>query len=286
MPVGVEAWRVEDDLTTVAHMRDRDERAVKTLLGAYWSTNGWREEPTTAPDELASAVDAGVMFANPVKMTHDELVVAVLDALSRVSADQVADSFLTSLSSRRLDHRSALGSYAVARHLPRHEFEADNDGRCAVCRLCPEPEIDRNVLNFERFKWGGVRRLDLRFVWHDLDRFAATDRPSASGHDREVLKALLGELAGAPPSTTAPKAAQTLLRAIKANKAERSVLLDILGVCSVLETPEHPGFAEHFIRADARPLPPQRFVDQAYPVCWWKAKYGINRQALDLFCLS
>lgn len=275
-----------DDLRTVARMRGPDERAVRALLRTYWSSAGWVDEPTTPPDELAHAVEAGAMFGDPMTMAHDDLVAGVVDAASRVSADEVADAFVVSLSTRRLDHRSALGSYAVARHLTRHDFEPDADDRCAACGLGrSEEDLDRNVLNFERFKWGGVRRTDLTYVWHDLAAFASSDSPSSARDDRDVLEALLEELESAPPAVTAPKAAQTLLRGIKGNKAERSVLLDILGVCSVLESPEQHGFAERFVRADARPLPPLRFVEQAYPVCWWKAEYGVNRRAARSFGL-
>jgi len=51
-------------------------------------------------------------------------------------------------------------------------------GACAVCGLNErEVEIDWDVMNFERFKWGGVRRDDLTYVWLDLRQFAAADRP-------------------------------------------------------------------------------------------------------------
>jgi hypothetical protein len=257
-----------------------DDRAVKTLFQTYWSSAGWRTEPATPPEDLAHAVDAGVMFNETVTMMHDELVRAVHDEVAKVSADQAAQAFLGSLSTRRLEQRSALGSYAVAKHLATHSFEADADGRCAVCGLWErERDIDRNILNFERFKWGGVRRTDLTYVWHDLERFAAEEPMSASEGDREALEALLDELDAAPSNITAPKAAQTLLRSVKGNKDERSVLLDILGVCSVLETPEQKGFDEGFVRSDSRPLPPLRFVERAYPVCWWTGEHGVNRRA-------
>lgn len=62
-------------------------------------------------------------------------------------------------------------------------------------------------------------------------------------------------------------------------------MLDILGVCSVLETPEHHGHAERFVRADERVLPPLRFVERTYPVCWWNAEHGVNRDAASAFDL-
>lgn len=256
-----------------------DRRAVKTLLSAYWSAEGWRDPPATPPeDERAHAIDAGVMFDGTYDTTHDEVVDAVIAARDALNEDAVMAAFLGSLTSRRLDSRSAFGSFAVARHLTRHAHEPDSAGFCRTCRLrADERDIDRNVMNFERFKWGGVRHDDLVYVAFDLERFAAADHPEATTEDRALLSALLDELDAAPPSTTAAKAAATLLRSLKGNNDERGVLVDILGLCSALETTAHRGYAERFVRYSDRALPSKRFVERAYPVCWWTAGDGVNR---------
>ena len=211
-----------------------DRRAVQTLVNAYWSSAGWRDPPDEPPeDELAHAVAAGVMFEGTYDATHDEILDAVIAARGAVEEDEVRAAFLSSLTSRRLDLRSALGSFAVARHLERHAHDPDSSGLCRTCQLRAEARaIDRNVMSFERFKWGGVRRDDLVYVAFDLEQFASADHPDATSDDRALLEKLLDELEAAPPSTTAPEAAAGLLRALKGNKAERAVLLDILGVCS------------------------------------------------------
>ena len=232
-----------------------DRRAVQTLEHAYWSSAGWRDPPATPPeDELAHAVDAGVMFDGTDDAAHDEVVDAVLAARDALDEDEVRGAFLASLTSHRLDLRSALGSFAVARHLERHAHDPDSSGLCRTCGLRAEQrDIDRNVMSFERFKWGGVRHDDLVYVAFDLERFAAADHPEATSDDRALLGELLDELEAAPPKTTAAKAAAGLLRALKGNKAERAVLIDILGLCSVLQTSEHRGRGEVFPPRD-RPL--------------------------------
>jgi hypothetical protein len=88
------------------------ERAVRMLLRAYWSSAGWREEPAITPEDRAYAIEAGVMFQHASTVAHDEVVAGVRDAVVDVSARDVADAFLGSLTSRRVDLRSALGSYA------------------------------------------------------------------------------------------------------------------------------------------------------------------------------
>jgi hypothetical protein len=255
-------------------------------MQTFWSSAGWRTEPTTPPGELAHAIEVGVMFDGPRSFVHDEVVARVVGEVSRLSLEEVSDAFLGSLTSRRLDMRSVLGSYAVARYLEPHGFKAGrHQGRCAVCGLRERGASDRNILNFERFKWGGVRRDDLEYVWLDLQLFSSADRPRPTRQDDAAMERILDELDAAPQATTTSRAAQTLLRGIAGNKDERSVLLDILGVCSVLETADHRGYATVFVAADDRTLPGRRFVDQRYPACWWTAEHGVNRVAARAFGL-
>lgn len=273
-------------------MAARDRKAVDILLSTYWSSQGWREPPAVASDDLAYAKAAGLMFDSLVRRTHDELVREVVEAAASLRPADAASAFLSSLTTRQLEDRSALGSYAVARHLVEHDlvpWRPDHAGtkyRCGVCGLWNEAlDIDRNVLNFERYKWGGVRRDDLTYVWLDLRQFGKlSERPVASDDDIALFRLLIGELERQPAEMSAPKA-QGVLRALRSNKAEREVVLDILGVCGVLETAEHRGYAERFVPARLRELPPLRFVERVYPVCWWRGSDSVNRQALVAFGL-
>jgi len=70
---------------------------------------------------------------------------------------------------------------------------------------------------------------------------------------------------------------------IKGNKAERDIVLGILGVCGILGTASHPGYAQAFIAYRDRQLPLRRFIDQAYPACWWTPADGVNDTALQAF---
>lgn len=224
------------------------------------------------------------MVGEPSSLSHDDVISGVATALQAVPLQEAADCFLASLSSRRLDLRSALSSCLLARRLEPHAFVKGPGhialGACAVCGLHEQEfEIDWDVMNFERFKWGGVRRDDLTYVLLDLRQFGAADRLVPTHTDRAALVELLDSLESAPPGTTAAKAASGRWAAIPSNKAEREVLLDILGVCSVLESSEHHGFLDRWVPEADRVVPPLRYVERAYPVCWWRAEYGVNRPA-------
>ncbi len=222
------------------------------------------------------------MFAEPVVRGHDDWVAAARTAVAEVSLAEAEEAFVASLTTRRLDLRSALASFLVARGLPDHGFTASSGSRqCAVCGLDEEPFAqDLNVLNFERFKWGGVRRGDVGYVAFDLQQFRLAPRLEPTAEDRRLGRTVLATLNDLPPGTTTAQTAAHL-RGVKGNKAERAVLLDILGICGVLDTENHRGYAEQFVPWSARDLPSRRFVDSAYPACWWTADAGVNAAAVE-----
>src|SRR5262249_21397486 len=112
-----------------------DPRALNILFDTYWSSASWKDNPQTPKQDFDYAVAARVMFP-PVRRNHDELVDWLFQVRDRVKPAAVAEAFLASLSTRRLDLRSALGSFAVARHMPQHAFTASTvftHDTCAVC---------------------------------------------------------------------------------------------------------------------------------------------------------
>jgi hypothetical protein len=265
---------------------DPSPAALRPLMETFWCAQGWRRERAWPDaDVMEQAVRAGFMFADPLHRDHDGWVSAARDACREVSPGEVAGAFLASLTTRRLDLRSALGTYAVARHLPEHPFATQaGDYQCVVCGLSrndDEPD-DANVLSFERFKWGGVRRTSIIYIAFDLEQFARAPRLTPTPADIAVGQQVIDQLRALPPDTTAAQAVPCL-KMIRGNKAERDILIDILGVCGILQTPQHHGYARSFIRSADRDWPPQRYVFGSYPTCWWKAADGINTEALHQF---
>jgi hypothetical protein len=256
-------------------------------MDMFWSAQGWRRPAKLPPVEsLSQAVKAGLMFDQPRVEDHDGWVDAARRAAASVSVDEVADAFLESLSTRRLDLRSALGSYAVARVLPEHAFASGRGSQsCGICGQYPRADEDLNVLNFERFKWGGVRRDNIRYVAFDLEQFARAPRHGATDADRSIGRELIDTLRNLADDISAAQAAPRL-RMVKGNKDERDTILDILGVCGILQTPDHHGYNHEFVPITQRELPPHRFVERTYPVCWWKGRNGINDDAVRHFLPS
>lgn len=263
-----------------------DPRALKMLFDTYWTSAGWRDEKQRAapsPGDFDFAKRAGVMF-DDVRLSHDDIVERARAATRAIDRRTVADAFAVSLPSRRLELRSALGSFAVLQHFPRHAAvpPAQRGAGCPVCGAysrAAQPE-DLNVLSFERFKWGGVRHDDPLYAAFDLEQFARLPPVSPTAADVAALRALLNAIEAAPPKTSAAKLEKHLAKTIRSNKAERDIVVNILGVCGILATAAHPGYRRDFVRADARELPDRHYVDTAYPACWWTRAHGIDDEAV------
>lgn len=268
-------------------MYDPSPDVLRTLHDAFWS-RGWRAdrrdikgEFDTSPD-LQAAVSAGVMFGSDRRETHDGWIAAAQQAAQKVTAEDVAAGFLSSLSTRRMDLRSGLSSYVMATRMPAHSFEArPRNPDCPVCFTFDPEEVDLDMLSFQRFKWGGIWVWHIPYVAFDLEQFRRAPRPQVTDDDLILGRRMLDTLRSLPEGTTATKAV-TALNFIPGNKAERERLMDILGICSVLQAPGHPGHVPRFVPYHARQLPARRYIDRAYPVCWWRSDYGVNDEAVEV----
>ncbi len=262
---------------------DINKRALNILFGKYWSRTGWKDERARSIShvDFNFAKQAGVMF-DEVQLSHDEIMKRVAKSVRAVDRRSVANAFVVSLSLHRLDLRSALGSFAVLQHFPRHAATSDK-GNCSVCGAYsgPAESEDLNVLNFERLKWGGVRHLQPLYASFDIELFKQLPCVVPTPKDVKVLKMVLKAIDAAPASTTSAAIEKHFGKIFKSNKSERDIVVGILGFCGILETTEHPGFMNRFVMWKERKLPARHWIDMAYPACWWRRLEGINRQAVE-----
>jgi hypothetical protein len=262
---------------------DVDRRALKILFETHWSPRGWRDEGdrSMAANDFAYAKTAGYMF-DSVRVSHPDVMKRVAKSVQGIDRRAVADAFVASLSSRRLDIRSALGSLAVLQHFPKHTA-AKRREECSICGVYTgRAEVkDLNVLNFERFKWGGVRHDQPMYASFDLMLFRQLPRISPTPSDVSALKEILHAIEAAPAKTTSAALEKPLGRCFKSSKAERDVVVGILGLCGILETEDHPGFMKGFVKWSEREIPDHHWVDMAYPACWWRRADGVNHKAVD-----
>lgn len=258
-----------------------DKRALQILFNTYWSASGWTRERRLSAEDFAYAKAQRVMF-DPISPAHDEAIAQLHTVLGRVDLRMVADGFLASLSTRRVEWRSALGSYSAVRWMPRHEV-APGERQCRVCGLYDYKHVkahDLNVLNFSRLKWGGVQHSDPIYAALDLELFCEAPPPAPTTEDVRIFREIVAAIASVPPTVTSAQLHKHFPASLKANKAERDQLIAILGLCGVLGTAQHPGFGERFLPVNQRPLPDRHYVDMPYPACWWRGSDGVNENRL------
>lgn len=258
-----------------------DKQALQILFRNYWSASGWKAENqrSLSLEDFAYAKSKGLMF-DLLKLDHAEALNKLSASIKSLNKRIVTDGFLSSLSTRRLDWRSALGSYAVFQNLSAH-LPASDKGSCNVCGFFSgDSKHDLNILNFERFKWGGVRHDDVVYAAMDLDLFLKTPAPPPTTDDIQIFRNIISQISNSPTVGSAALHAN-FAKALKSNKAERDVLIAIFGFCGILGIPQHPGFTEAFIPVSKRELPDRHFVDMPYPACWWRGDIGINQIRLN-----
>ncbi len=235
-----------------------DKKAKKILFNTFWSSKGWKmdEERQITPEDFAYAKEKGLMF-DQITISHDECVERIVELAGLITMEQVAKAFLSSLSTRRLDWCSAVSSYSIAKLFTKHKYTPVESGcfyedgvvvhvshTCGVCHDVRYGVIgkeyyedeDLNVLNFERIKWGGVRHGELLYTMFDLEQFMKEEVPEPTKEDVEIFKGILKAVEACEP-TDYPSALRTRLEKIsdlKANKAERDVIIEILACIGVL----------------------------------------------------
>ena len=209
-----------------------------------------------------------------------------------ITMEQVTKAFLCSLSTRRLDWRSAVSSYYIAKLFEEHTYTPVESGHfyeegvvvhtsytCGVCRDLKYGVIgdenykdeDLNVLNFERIKWGGVRHGDLVYTFFDLEQFAKEEIPEPTKEDVEIFKGILKAVEECNstdyPSALRGKLAEVPL--LKTNKAERDVIIEILACIGVLAPKSYnrPEKGKH---------------DWTYAT-YWRGEDGYDREVVEKY---
>ena len=153
--------------------------------------------------------------------------------LTEIPKKKVGQAFLASLSTRRLDWRSAIGSYANAQLNLTGKRPFRRPGKTQF------EEEDLNVLNFERIKWAGVRHGDLLYNFLDLTLLQKEEIPQPTEEDISIFKNILDCINLAPPGEYPSKLRDRLKLVMKGSKDERHTIMEILACCEILQPQDY-----------------------------------------------
>ncbi len=267
------------------------DKGLKILMDTYWSSKGWKKDNSISADDFEIAKQDGYMFDTPSDNSHQQAMEQLSSLLENITEAEVANAFLYSLSTRKLEYRSALGSYWYAKAIPEHAATEEN-GSCEICGFYPNQLayhgkriVDYNCYQFERYKWGGVRHDQLNYALFDLSQFILLPKVSATMEDRTLLHSILDCTKLLEEHNKAGKLRDCIRKqkVFKTNASEIEILLDILGICGVLASKEHPAYVEHFANYGGCDRDPLEFTnDFHYPLCHWHASDGINKERFEI----
>lgn len=251
------------------------DKGQRILLDYFWS-NGWQQQPTISEQDFAIAKAEGYMFEPAEQeISHAETLERICAAVRKIEPADAANAFLYSLSTRKLEYRSALGSYWYAAAIERHEKRsAVLESSCEICAW--HRRIDRNVMNFMRYKFGGYNHTNADFALFDLERFVEMPKVAPTPRDTEIFKRILGCVEQLDDTDKVGKLRDRILqeRILPTNKTETCILLGILGICGVLASQEYPCFYDRFADTYARGSVEHK-NDFYYPVHRWRKRDGI-----------
>ncbi|MBS5111557.1 MAG: hypothetical protein KHZ15_02585 [Coprobacillus cateniformis] len=237
---------------------DMDKKAKDILLKTYWSSSGWKNQPYTDPLDFEYAKAKGLMF-DPITITHDECIKRIVEIVDTITLEQVVKAFLCSLSTRRLDYRSAIASYTIAKLFSLHPYTPVISGhfyqdgeivkKSHTCQICRDlkygiigneyyQDVDLNILNFERIKWGGVRHGELIYILFDLEQFIKEDILEPTKQDCEIFKNIL-KMIQTCQSNDYPSVLCEKIKDIpffRSNKNERAMLIEIMACIGILKS--------------------------------------------------
>ena len=98
------------------------------------------------------------------------------------------------------------GALLSSLNLPAHTWSTDGGSRfwCSVCgshdgKKGPE---DLNILNFERFKWGGIRHTNPLYIGFDLEQFSRQGPVVPTGADLAMMRQVLEAARSLPARAT------------------------------------------------------------------------------------
>lgn len=111
------------------------DKGLDILFNIYCPKNS--ENGSITQEDIDYAKENGYMFDYPTYESHDNTLKKTNDVLSKISVVEVANAFLYSLSTRKLEYRSALGSFFFAKAIPKHKIDIGyghcDDNHCYIC---------------------------------------------------------------------------------------------------------------------------------------------------------
>lgn len=287
----------------------RSKEVQKTLKGYYdWFWHEYqgvdRQEIMRAfygeevpPDNIDHTLDVrrglekGILVP-PVERPHNEVIKELKEVCKTVDMEDLVNGFLYSLSTGKNEYRTALASYLFAKGIKNHKHQYEKNflgyRGCAICGLMTdekgiahlEDSLSACILHYpDKYNTCHMQRAD--YALFDLKQFQSLPKVSYTKEDVDILVRILKLVDELGPENKYSALQKLITRAkfFKANGNEINIILGVLSVCGVLQTPEYKGYLKkHTDNCDRGFLGYETEI--FYPLFHWRAKYGVDIKAL------
>ncbi len=218
-----------------------DNKAKQILYRYYWK-NGWVDENERfiTEEDYNYACEKGTMFKIGVEnINHYDCICKIKKLVNQFSKQSIIDMFVSSLSTRNVYNRSILSSYLQGENLIIHDFTSDN----FYCKICENLglsstfniEIDRNVMNFEKSKWGGVRLNNVEYILFDLEQCQNIVTTKPTDEDIKILNNIFNCISKCKENDGPRQLKKHLKEVLPSSKDERDVLIEIFSAINIIK---------------------------------------------------
>lgn len=220
------------------------------------------------------------------KIDHNEIFKRIKKAFLKIRKEDVVDAFLYSLSTRKLEYRSFLSSYCIAKTITEHEFIPSPNPNSNICAICGlrinefEKSIEFNIINYFKFKYGSCSDNSIGVLF-DLEIFPYFSVVKPTEEDYNILNEIKKSITLSEPNDRISNLKKKISIVIKSNDEERLGILEILGVIGILHDDIHFGYADNYVTYLEREHRSVRFDDVSYPARWWQGKDGVDEGKWD-----
>ena len=267
------------------------DRKIVAILSKYYRKGRYDSvamkyiPPVLSTAEQEALRASGVLPGQqPVDVRHDDALDRLQLAIGKADREHIAAAFVASLDSRPLVYRSALRSFAVGLHMAQHNWTGrDRNPSCRVCGMSKSDKVDLVEKEAGRYLSGIAGFTEPFSAAYDLELFDGLPRVEPVKGDIEALQRLLKLVRTADEKETATQLVRKISGLITGDQYARSYVIETLGYCGILETPEHKGFFNGHIAFADRQARPHTRVDMEPPAVWWRGKHGMNEEALAFF---
>ena len=265
-----------------------DKKAIEILTKDFkYYEDGFR---TSTPEKFEYAKSKGLMF-DKIQITHNSAIHELFEVFEEIEEEKVINNFFASLSTRRLDLRSGISAYMIAKNFPNHNFIHSKEHSC--CPICGDygynsiPLYDLNIVNHFRFKNGAFLPMNYSpiHLTFCLKQIIKEETLTPTNTDIQIFDEVIDLIESSSIEATPTDLLKTLseVKSFKSNSSERRFFLETLSIIGVLQPKGHKGFRNKFTDFSES----QKRANGAsknnwgYPIRWWKGSDGVNSKRIE-----